>query len=922
MVTRIITFLVLSLAVCFTIKAQQLSCGTPEPTAEQLERFKDLGKNGQFSFDAGRISSTTSLAIAAHVIRKDDGTGGLTETELNDAIDNLNTFYSNAGLSFFILTINYIDNTKYFDFVQADQGEMTAANNFENTINIYFANSVSDGDGAYFCGYAYFPGGPDVILMDNGCSVNGSTLPHEVGHFFALYHTHGTSNSTLTDELVTRGTGANCDTAGDQLCDTAADPKLTGNVNSSCQYTGTETDANGDAFTPDPANIMSYSLKQCRDVFTDGQYSRMNEAYTNNRNYLRQSNYVADFNYDLSAVCSGDEVSFTNKSINADAYAWVFEGGDPATSTEENPVVVYNSSGTFSVELTITSGGETETKSISNAIQVDEELSSTVTEATGSFEESEIQEKIVNADNGITWQQSTNVSSEGSKSMFIDFFNYQDQSQEDYLVFATLNTSSEKSFELMFDYAYSPYSNTYYDGLAIVYKGSCESTWNSVYYKEGTDLQTTPDFTTSQFVPEASDWKQEIVSFDIPEGFDVVEVAFKGVNGWGNALYVDNYSVTAASAISVSSLEVQNTSCPDASDGSIVITASGNGPFEYSMDGNAYSEINEFENLEVGQYEIGIRDINQTEITRTVDVSFENDYPEKPVIETGNDELIVQIEGDQTVTWYVNGEIDESTTSAIYSNPETGTYAAEVSNGDCGTMSDTFEVQEVSIQSVNVINTSCPDVADGAVSIVASGTAPYEYSFNDSEYSDQSEYPDLLPGTYMVSLKNFMNDPITQAVQVLSENEYPELPVITESGGVLSITLIEGQSAQWYLDGTMIPDETSSSIDNLDNGAYTVEVSNGSCATLSEPYIVLGLDRYENNVSVFPNPVASELSISFKSSQSAISPQQIVVTDLAGRVIIEKEYSDNLDVSDLKSGIYLLHLKSSEQNVVKRFVKQ
>ena len=72
--------------------------------------------------------------------------------------------------------------------------------------------------------------------MANGCANNGSTLPHEVGHFYGLPHTHDQGN-----ELVN---GSNCATAGDNFCDTPADPNLSGVVNSSCVYTGTATDAN------------------------------------------------------------------------------------------------------------------------------------------------------------------------------------------------------------------------------------------------------------------------------------------------------------------------------------------------------------------------------------------------------------------------------------------------------------------------------------------------------------------------------------------------------------------------------------------------------------------------------------------------------------------------------------------------------
>lgn len=44
-------------------------------------------------------------------------------------------------------------------------------------------------------------------------------------------------------------------------------------------------------------------------------------------------------------------ISFINKSISATSYKWTFQGGNPATSTEENPTVVFTSVGAHEVTL-------------------------------------------------------------------------------------------------------------------------------------------------------------------------------------------------------------------------------------------------------------------------------------------------------------------------------------------------------------------------------------------------------------------------------------------------------------------------------------------------------------------------------------------------------------------------------------------
>lgn len=60
----------------------------------------------------------------------------------------------------------------------------------------------------------------------------------------------------------------------------------------------------------------------------------------------------ADFTPSVTAICAGGAVSYTNtSSVNATSFVWTFEGGSPATSTEENPTITYASAGTYSVTL-------------------------------------------------------------------------------------------------------------------------------------------------------------------------------------------------------------------------------------------------------------------------------------------------------------------------------------------------------------------------------------------------------------------------------------------------------------------------------------------------------------------------------------------------------------------------------------------
>ncbi|NPD46065.1 MULTISPECIES: C25 family cysteine peptidase [unclassified Lentimicrobium] len=65
----------------------------------------------------------------------------------------------------------------------------------------------------------------------------------------------------------------------------------------------------------------------------------------------------ADFAADQQDVCDGEMVEFSSNSVGAvTTYSWTFEGGEPATSTDENPTVVYATAGVYNVSLTIGDG--------------------------------------------------------------------------------------------------------------------------------------------------------------------------------------------------------------------------------------------------------------------------------------------------------------------------------------------------------------------------------------------------------------------------------------------------------------------------------------------------------------------------------------------------------------------------------------
>lgn len=250
----------------------QFPCGTAV-NKNQLKNLQEF--YAETAFKKSLSEDTFYVPVKAHIIRQTNQTGGLSIQKFQEEFDSVNYFFKNARIRFELCgQINYIDNSSYRTLnMPEEENILTQSAEIARVINIYFTDTLLLG-GNRICGYSFLPVGPNNIFIDNACVNNGNTVAHELGHFFSVLHTHGKSNTELTDELVN---GSNCAIAGDYICDTPADPNLDGKVTYSiltkkCTYTGTAKDANGEAYKPMVENIMSYSKPQCTDSFTTEQY--------------------------------------------------------------------------------------------------------------------------------------------------------------------------------------------------------------------------------------------------------------------------------------------------------------------------------------------------------------------------------------------------------------------------------------------------------------------------------------------------------------------------------------------------------------------------------------------------------------------------------------------------------------------------
>jgi len=79
----------------------------------------------------------------------------------------------------------------------------------------------------------------------------------------------------------------------------------------------------------------------------------------------------ADFTSDINTLNAGDSVHFSDLSLNnPSSWLWTFEGGTPGFSSLKNPVIVYNTPGTYNVSLTVTKNCVSNSNIKNNFIQV------------------------------------------------------------------------------------------------------------------------------------------------------------------------------------------------------------------------------------------------------------------------------------------------------------------------------------------------------------------------------------------------------------------------------------------------------------------------------------------------------------------------------------------------------------------------
>ena len=266
-------------ALCWSQHQKTRECGTRTPLTPLIPpRIEHPQRN----------AVPYMMKIFVRIIADDNGSNvACGDSSLMRQLENMQEFYEPHSICFQLLGVDII-NSSDLNSHNADTEQMDLFPHLiDDAMTIFvhwdlFNNEEDLNGSAYSIPNTYLSVSRGAITSID----NRSTLSHEMGHCFGLYHTFEVAYGE--EEIPRSGDCSNCDDAGDYLCDTKADPHSdsydTGDyINSSCNYTGSltrECDDVSYTYDMDPHNIMAYGRRECRDLFTSGQGSRMNDVIT------------------------------------------------------------------------------------------------------------------------------------------------------------------------------------------------------------------------------------------------------------------------------------------------------------------------------------------------------------------------------------------------------------------------------------------------------------------------------------------------------------------------------------------------------------------------------------------------------------------------------------------------------------------
>jgi hypothetical protein len=206
----------------------------------------------------------------------------------------------------------------------------------------------------------------------------------------------------------------------------------------------------------------------------------------------------------------------------------------------------------------------------------------------------------------------------------------------------------------------------------------------------------------------------------------------------------------------------------------------------------------------------------------------------------------------------------------------------------------------------------------------------YTYLWNDN--TTDSSLATTASGTYYVTVTNDFGCVATDTVNV---NWFPVTPQPTITVNLPGLLSSSPTGNQWYVNGGIIPNETSQIYEVILNGYYQVEVTDtNGCTTISDSiyidliyYDVVEVSADRFSADLFPNPNNGQFQLDIQTKQN--SQMEWEVLDVAGRVVQHEQLgkvragntSIQINLSTIERGVYMIRLTDGRKIQILKFTK-
>ncbi|WP_245905254.1 T9SS type B sorting domain-containing protein [Gelidibacter algens] len=202
-----------------------------------------------------------------------------------------------------------------------------------------------------------------------------------------------------------------------------------------------------------------------------------------------------------------------------------------------------------------------------------------------------------------------------------------------------------------------------------------------------------------------------------------------------------------------------------------VTAADGQAPYQYNMNGGAFSSNNIFTGLTPGSYSVTVRDAYGCEITLPAEI-----IQDQLVLTTGlTKDLDCTASSDAVITGTFSGgyapytyavsinggayaNLGTTGTPFSYTTSNDGSYQFQITDAKGCTANSGMTIIDAKANpsaTTTVVNATCNGTNTGAFQIIPSGgVAPYTYSFEGSAFTATSKYTGLAAGTYTYQVKD------------------------------------------------------------------------------------------------------------------------------------------------------------------------